>query len=72
MKPLFWIGVLVSTVAWFLDDWLAGLLVPDDGTRFVLAFAFAVVGGGLVMLAARLRALKSGRYEKAAWGVRRK
>lgn len=67
------IGLLVSTVAWFLGDWLGGVLFPDDAvSAFILSWTFAVVGGALAMFAVRSRALRSGEYEKAKWGVRRK
>ena len=67
------IGLLVSTVAWFLGGWLGGALFPHDGvSAFILSWTFAVVGGALAMFAVRSRALRSGKYEKGAWGVRRK
>ena len=73
MAGLFWVGLAVSAVAWFVGDWLAGLLFPNDAVSgFVVSFMFAVLAGGLAMMAIRMRGLRSGRYEKARWGVRRK
>ena len=67
------VGLLVSAVAWFVGDWLGGVLFPDDGvSAFILSWTFAVVAGALAMFVVRSRALRSGKYEKAAWGVRRK
>jgi hypothetical protein len=70
---MLWVGLLVSTVLWFLGDWAAGLLWPGDAvTGFVVGFVVAVVGGGVIMMMLRIRALRSGRYEKADWGIRKK
>lgn len=69
---VFWVGVVVSAAAWWLGDALAGLLFSDGTSRFIAGFLFAVLGGGLVMLWVRMRALRSGRYEKGTWGVRRR
>jgi hypothetical protein len=69
----FWIGLLVSTVGWFVGDWIAGKLWPGDyAAGLVLGFVFAVIGGGLFMTMLRIRGLRSGRYEKTDWGVRKK
>jgi archaellum biogenesis protein FlaJ (TadC family) len=69
----FWIGLLVSTVLWAVGSWLSGILWPGDGvTAFIVGFIFAVIGGGVVMMMLKMRGLRSGRYEKASWGVRRR
>jgi hypothetical protein len=66
-------GLLVSAAAWFLGDWVGGVLFPHDGvSAFILSWTFAVVAGALAMFVVRSRALRSGKYEKGAWGVRRK
>jgi len=70
---VFWVGLLVSAVAWFVGDWLGGALFPDDGvSAFILSWTFAVGAGALAMFVVRSRALRSGKYEKGTWGVRRK
>ncbi|MEA3137472.1 MAG: hypothetical protein QOC71_1753 [Thermoplasmata archaeon] len=73
MGAFFWIGLVVSTVLWALGSWLSGLLWPGDGvTAFIVGFVFAVMGGGVVMMTLKMRGLRSGRYEKTDWGVRKK
>jgi hypothetical protein len=70
---LFWIGLAVSTVFWFVGDWIGAKIWPDDGiSSFIFAFMFAVVGGAITMAFVRMRGLRSGHYEKAKWGVRKR
>jgi hypothetical protein len=72
-SAFFWIGLVVSSVLWFVGDWIAGVFWPGDGvTAFIVAFVFAVMGGGVVMMRLKMRGLRSGRYEKSDWGVRKK
>jgi hypothetical protein len=68
---LFLAGLLVSLVLWFAADWLAQQLFADDLAQFVFSFVLATMGGAVVMMVLRIRAVRSGRYEKARWGVRR-
>ena len=73
MQMLGWVAVLVSIIAWFLGDWIFGRVFPDDGfTAFVATCIFALVAGAFAMLFLRMRAMQSGRYKKASWGVRRR
>ncbi len=72
MKGLFWAGLVVSALLWFAANWLGVLFLTDDLARFAFTFAVAVTGGALVMLALRVRAVRTGRYEKARWGVKRR
>lgn len=72
MTRLFWLALLLSAVLWFAADWMGGLFIQDGLALFVFTFAVATTGAGLLMLLFRLRGLRSGRYEKTAWGVRKR
>ncbi|MEK6985688.1 MAG: hypothetical protein AABX89_04830 [Candidatus Thermoplasmatota archaeon] len=72
MNHLFWVALVLSVILWFAADWVGGLFIQDELALFVFTFAVATTGGGLLMLMFRLRALRSGRYEKARWGVRKR
>lgn len=72
MASQFWVGLLVSTVLWFVFDWLVGQVVHDEAAAFVWTSVLAITSGALVMLAWRLRAVRAGTHRKAGWGVKRK
>jgi hypothetical protein len=70
---LWLVALAVSVGAWFVGDWLAAIIWPhDDTAQFLFSFMFSVVLGAAVMLIVRMRAVGSGSYKKAGWGVRRR
>lgn len=49
-KGSLWLSLLVSTVMWFVGDWLGDFFWPDNWVNsFLFSAMFAILGGGLVL-----------------------